>query len=82
MIENSYNEKKLFPVDLLDNNWPFSFNVAEGLVEYNGSHYCSSLKSFLLDTAILEDSEEEADEDCVENGNLVDSHFSFEDGKV
>ena len=75
MIENFYNEKILFPEDLLNNNWPFSFTFAKELVRYNGSHYCSSLKTFLLNTAIVEDSDQESDRDSVENGNLVDSRF-------
>lgn len=30
---SNYNEKILFPVDLLNDNWPFSFNLAEELVK-------------------------------------------------
>lgn len=93
---SNYNEKRLFPVDLLNDNWPFSFNLAEELVKYNGSHYCSSLKTFLLNTAIREDSDQESDSDTeisadsdqesdsdyIENGNLADSYFRFKNKKV
>ncbi len=93
---SNYNEKRLFPVDLLNDNWPFSFNLAEELVKYNGSHYCSSLKTFLLNTAIREDSDQESDSDTeisadsdqesdsdyIENGNLADNNFSFKNKKV
>ena len=82
MIENPYNEKKLFPEDLLNNNWPFSVVAARELIRYNGFHYCSSLRSFLLNTAIRADSDEELDEDVVENGDLVDSSFRLTGGKV
>lgn len=82
MIDSVFNKKKLFPEDLLDNNWPFSLIFAEELVEYNGFHYCSSLKTFLLNTAIAADSDEESDTDYVDNGNLVDSNFHLMDGKV
>ena len=82
MIDNFYNEKTLFPEDLLNNNWPFSFTFAKELVRYNGFHYCSSLKTFLLNTAIGENSDEGSDIDSIENGNLVDSRFRLKGGKV
>ena len=40
MIENLYNDNILFPADLLDNNWPFSYALAKELVEYNASYHC------------------------------------------
>jgi len=82
MIDNFYNEKRLFPEDLLDNNWPFSLIFAKELVKYNGFNYCSSLKTFLLNTAITEDFVEESDTNYVENGDLVDSKFHLIKGKV
>lgn len=82
MIDNLYNNSILFPADLLDNNWPFSYELSEKLVRYNVSHHCSSLKTFLLNTALSEDSDSESDSDYVENCHLVDPSFSFKGEKV
>ena len=53
---------------------------------YSGSHYCSSLKTVLLNTAISansdSDSDLESDTDYIENGDLIDSNFYVKDGKV
>ena len=86
MIDNLFNDTILFPIELLDNNWPFSSRLAKEVVIYNGSHYCSSLKTVLLNTAISansdSDSDLESDTDYIENGDLIDSNFYVKDGKV